>query len=68
MIPDPECVSHTVSKNDLFVVLATDGIWDVISNEEAGMMLSEMKEYVYFICLSYHSAFFLHHCHYYNCF
>lgn len=51
VIPDPECVSHTVSKNDLFVVLATDGIWDVISNEEAGMMLSDMKECVYFLFL-----------------
>ncbi|KAH9253321.1 hypothetical protein BASA81_008672 [Batrachochytrium salamandrivorans] len=33
-IPDPEVVEHTVSPTDRYVVLATDGVWDVLSNAE----------------------------------
>ena len=32
--PEPELREWTVSQNDLFVVLASDGIWDVMSNDD----------------------------------
>ncbi len=35
VIPDPECRSHVITQDDEFIILATDGIWDVISPEEA---------------------------------
>jgi len=36
IIPDPEVVAHRVNEErDLFLILATDGVWDTVSNEEA---------------------------------
>ena len=35
VIPDPECRKHGLSTDDDFLILATDGIWDVIAPEEA---------------------------------
>ena len=35
VIPDPECQSHPITSDDEFIILATDGIWDVVSPEEA---------------------------------
>jgi protein phosphatase 1L len=32
----PEIESCLLSSNDVFVVLASDGIWDMLSNEEVG--------------------------------
>ncbi|XP_040377243.1 probable protein phosphatase 2C 12 [Oryza brachyantha] len=34
VISTPEVTSRRVSAADLFIVLATDGVWDVLSNEE----------------------------------
>lgn len=34
VIPAPEVTSRRVTGADLFMVLATDGVWDVLSNEE----------------------------------
>lgn len=34
VISVPEVTHRRISKNDKFVVLATDGIWDVLSNEQ----------------------------------
>lgn len=31
---EPEITSHELSKNDRFVVVATDGVWGVMSNQE----------------------------------
>ena len=33
--PDPHCVTHIVQPDDLALVLATDGVWDVCSEAEA---------------------------------
>ena len=35
VIPDPEIVTHELSKNDEFFVIASDGLWDVVSPEDA---------------------------------
>mmetsp|Transcript_60980 Transcript_60980/g.96959 ORF Transcript_60980/g.96959 Transcript_60980/m.96959 type:complete len:535 (+) Transcript_60980:46-1650(+) len=36
IIPDPEVMAHKInSKTDLFLILATDGVWDTVSNQEA---------------------------------
>jgi len=32
---EPEIIEHTVDDNDEFVILATDGIWDVVENNQA---------------------------------
>ncbi|KAM9963000.1 hypothetical protein ACTFIW_006221 [Dictyostelium discoideum] len=35
VIPDPHLSSFTISKDDKFLILACDGVWDLISDEEA---------------------------------
>ncbi|KAK5582964.1 hypothetical protein RB653_004554 [Dictyostelium firmibasis] len=35
VIPDPHLSSFTLSKDDKFLILACDGVWDLISDEEA---------------------------------
>ena len=36
IIPDPEVIAHRVDGDrDLFLILATDGVWDTVSNQEA---------------------------------
>lgn len=32
---EPEILQHTVTSSDEFLILATDGVWDVLDNEEA---------------------------------
>lgn len=32
VIPDPDVITHELSEDDAFLVLATDGLWDVMSN------------------------------------
>lgn len=40
LISVPEVTQRKITSNDQFVVLATDGVWDVISNEEAVQIVS----------------------------
>ena len=35
LIPTPEVFSHVVRDEDKFIILASDGVWEFISNEEA---------------------------------
>ncbi|XP_059630286.1 probable protein phosphatase 2C 34 [Cornus florida] len=35
LISEPEVTQRTITSRDQFAILATDGVWDVISNEEA---------------------------------
>lgn len=34
VISTPQVTGHRISDADLFIILATDGVWDVLSNEE----------------------------------
>ncbi|OIS97589.1 PREDICTED: probable protein phosphatase 2C 34 [Nicotiana attenuata] len=40
----PDVIERYITSKDQFVVLATDGIWDVISNEEAVQIVSSIPE------------------------
>ena len=39
LIPDPECRLHDIGPGDEFLVLASDGLWDVVSPDEAVKMI-----------------------------
>lgn len=34
VIPDPECKTREIRAEDEFLILASDGLWDVISSQE----------------------------------
>ncbi|XP_074286937.1 putative protein phosphatase 2C 12 [Silene latifolia] len=46
IISTPVVTHHNISSDDLFIVVATDGIWDVLSNEDvtAVVMAAETEE------------------------
>lgn len=41
VIPTPEVTSFTTSSFDHYLVLATDGVWDVLSNQQVGTLVSQ---------------------------
>ncbi|KAJ3691964.1 hypothetical protein LUZ60_012314 [Juncus effusus] len=43
VISTPQVSYHEISRKDLFVVIATDGVWDVLSNEEVVKIVRETK-------------------------
>ena len=45
MTAQPEVVQYQLSNQDEFVVLASDGLWDKLSNEEAvGLVYDTVKQ------------------------
>lgn len=47
LIPEPECRAHSLVPGDEFLVLASDGLWDVVVPEEAVKLIG----YVHIIVL-----------------
>lgn len=51
---EPEIKEHTITENDLFVVWASDGVWEFVSNKEACNIiydnLSNLKEAALKLC------------------
>nr|GMC46798.1 probable protein phosphatase 2C 72 [Ipomoea batatas] len=45
IISTPEVSYHNLSPNDHFLVLATDGVWDVLSNDEVMSIVCSAYEY-----------------------
>lgn len=43
VIPDPELVEWKVSTEDMYLVLATDGLWDVLDEAEVGKILLKVR-------------------------
>eukprot|EP00537_Pseudo-nitzschia_pungens_P018470 CAMPEP_0172408466 /NCGR_PEP_ID=MMETSP1061-20121228/75870_1 /TAXON_ID=37318 /ORGANISM="Pseudo-nitzschia pungens, Strain cf. pungens" /LENGTH=425 /DNA_ID=CAMNT_0013144599 /DNA_START=516 /DNA_END=1793 /DNA_ORIENTATION=- len=44
VIPNPEFVTYPRSKEDEFMVLACDGIWDVANNEQCGTFVQSLLD------------------------
>jgi len=40
-ISKPECIKTNISNDDMFLILATDGLWDVVTNEIASKMVQK---------------------------
>jgi len=41
----PDVVEHEVSDDDLYLILASDGLWDTISNEEAARIVLSAADF-----------------------
>ena len=39
---DPEIVIHSLTTDDQYIILASDGLWDVMSNEEVGTFITRL--------------------------
>ncbi|KAK1419236.1 hypothetical protein QVD17_28399 [Tagetes erecta] len=44
LISEPDVIQTTITARDRFVILATDGVWDVVSNEKAVEIVSAERE------------------------
>ena len=38
---EPEILTHALEADDALLVLASDGVWDVLSNEDVARVVSE---------------------------
>nr|AAC36699.1 protein phosphatase-2C [Mesembryanthemum crystallinum] len=44
LISTPVVTHHSITSDDLFIVLATDGVWDVLSNEEVISIVTKVEK------------------------
>jgi serine/threonine protein phosphatase PrpC len=40
---EPELIEHAVESHDEFVIIATDGVWDVIDNNQAVQLVASIS-------------------------
>ena len=38
-VPDPEVIRYDLSSEDKFIVIASDGVWEFLSNEAVGKIV-----------------------------
>ena len=43
VIAEPEVIEHVLEGNDEFVILATDGVWDVVDNNQAVQLVATVS-------------------------
>ncbi|KAL2940214.1 putative protein phosphatase 2C 38 [Bienertia sinuspersici] len=43
IISTPVITHHHITSDDLFILLATDGVWDVLTNEEVASIVSSAE-------------------------
>lgn len=41
---DPEITTHTITDDDHFLILASDGLWDVVSSKTAARIAASYKD------------------------
>jgi len=41
LIPTPEVFTHVITEDDKFLILATDGVWEFIDNEQAAQIVDD---------------------------
>ena len=44
MLPEPEINIYDISEDDRFIVIASDGVWDYISNDVAARLIEPFYE------------------------
>ena len=44
VIPQPEMLEEKLTEDDKYLVLATDGVWDVMSNTDVAELVSRYPE------------------------
>lgn len=42
---EPEITVKSIDDNDLYIVVASDGLWDVMQNDEVGRLVSSCKDF-----------------------
>ncbi len=45
VIPEPEVFEHDISPDDQFIIMASDGVWEFISSQEAVDIVMDSLEY-----------------------
>ena len=45
VIADPEVLEATIGPDDIYLVLATDGLWDVMKNEEVARFVANCPDF-----------------------
>lgn len=59
---DPEIISHTITPDDHYVVLASDGLWDVMTNEEVSTFVTRYNLFFnkYFMIILFNLILYHH--------
>jgi serine/threonine protein phosphatase PrpC len=44
VIAEPEFIRHNVGEDDHFIILASDGLWDGLTNDEVALICNKFKD------------------------